>query len=464
MPTSLYPYQEIGAKWLTGKPYALLADEMGLGKSAQVIVACDLLCATNILVLCPAIVRFQWEREFQNFSRWTRKLSVILHGKTIFNGGSGVTICSYDLAIKPIVNTWICQKAWDVVVFDECHYLTNRNARRTDVCFRAIGPQANYLWALSGTPAPNHGGELYPLLRAFGAWHKGYWSFVRRFCITRDTVYGTQIMGTKNIQELRGLLRQHTLRRKVEDVLPDLPTIQFSNVVVEPSPVDLAKWYPEVTAKQKTEAEQMDEIAKQQAVIDSIVSQASTGAQTQQGTLEALAHIAVGVTPSRRYCGLTKTPAVAELIAGELQNGAYSKIVIFAIHRDVIVDLQDRLKQFRPVVIFGGTPAEKRKKFIHSFQTDPRTRVFIGNIQAAGIGIDLFAANQVAMVEASWVPSQNSQAVMRVHRIGQTRPVNVRFFSVVNSTDEFVQRVCMRKTRDLTAILDSPVITNPFED
>jgi SNF2 family DNA or RNA helicase len=94
-------------------------------------------------------------------------------------------------------------------------------------------------------------------------------------------------------------------------------------------------------------------------------------------------------------------------------------------------------------------------------------RVFIGQIQAAGVAIDLSMSHEVAFLEASWVPGENAQAAMRVHHLKQTHPVNIRFFSLADSVDERVQAILRRKTRDLTALFDEPAtvsdpVANPF--
>jgi SWI/SNF-related matrix-associated actin-dependent regulator of chromatin subfamily A-like protein 1 len=120
------------------------------------------------------------------------------------------------------------------------------------------------------------------------------------------------------------------------------------------------------------------------------------------------------------------------------------------------------------MTLYGETPPDKRERHIRCFQNKPKYRVIICNIQAAGTAITLTAAHQVAFAEVSWVPAENAQAAMRVHRIGQTHPVTVRFFGLAGSSDEQVARVLRRKTRDLTAIFDETapeeaVAHNPFD-
>jgi SWI/SNF-related matrix-associated actin-dependent regulator 1 of chromatin subfamily A len=129
--------------------------------------------------------------------------------------------------------------------------------------------------------------------------------------------------------------------------------------------------------------------------------------------------------------------------------------VVFAIHRDVIMYFQECLRAYNPVVVWGGTPPEKKQRFIEKFMYNPRCRIFIGNINAAGTGIDGLqgSCSEVLFLEASWTPASNAQAIMRVHRIGQKNPVRVRFLALAGSIDEKIQTALRRKTAMVDEIL-----------
>jgi SWI/SNF-related matrix-associated actin-dependent regulator 1 of chromatin subfamily A len=129
---------------------------------------------------------------------------------------------------------------------------------------------------------------------------------------------------------------------------------------------------------------------------------------------------------------------------------------VFAVHRDVISILASALRKkfgrFGVVTLFGGTPPRRRQENIDRFQTDPKCRVFIGQVVAAGTAITLTAAHDVLFAEASWNPADNAQAAMRCHRIGQDEPVFVRFVSAAGTIDERIQRVLRRKTETITQL------------
>lgn len=472
MPEPLFPFQEIGAQWLASKRHAFLADEMRVGKTPQAIRACDLVGAERIVVLCPAIARLNWQREFDKFSNQKRTSFVCLTKRDcpILAKLSSITVmCSYDLSIQNMVRRQLGSIHWDVVILDEAHYLKNTDTKRT-VLAHAL--RARHYWRLSGTPAPNHSGELFPFLAHSDAWTHSRELYESTFCVTETfnvkTKYGwipkTKIVGSKNIPQLKALIAPFFLRRRLKDVAKDLPPMLFSDVVVEATEPDIHVWFPNVTLKIDTKAEVMAGIAKEEQALQSILDLTGKGGDGSDA-LAALQN--AKTTTSRRWTVLKKIPAICEIITEELLSNAYAKIVIFAWHRDAIKYLHMKLKQFNPQVVYGGTPALQRDRCVHKFKTYGQVRVFIGNIQAAGVAIDLSCAQEVAFVEASWVPGENAQAAMRVHHLKQTAPVRVRFFSLAGSVDERIQDILRRKTRDLTALFDDPApvaepITNPF--
>lgn len=435
----LFPYQKLGAAALARSTYFLLADEMGLGKSAQAIAACDAINATRIIVLCPAVARANWIREFDRFSTTKRTGVAIFTSKD--KPGPGVTVCSYDLlpALRKVEDA-------DVLIADECHYLKNGKAKRTKAAVE-LAKRAKRAWFLSGTPAPNNVSELWVMLRLFGVYADSFGKFIGEFCHGYESDYGYKITGTKNAPKLRELMRPHMLRRKKEDVMKDLPPINYVDVLVEPTPIDEEIYFVGESMWREHVKEQ-EESLRQLLVLNNATKAYSTNFAN---SLEALAPSLVTL---RRYTGLSKVKGVAAMIRDELDTGVYNKIVIFAVHRDVIVAMREELKDYGAVMLFGGTPPAKREKAIRDFQNSPACKVFIGNIQAAGTAITLTAAHNVVFIESDWVPGNNAQAAMRCHRIGQTRPVYVRFVAAAGSVDEKVTEVIRRKTRDLTKVFD----------
>jgi SWI/SNF-related matrix-associated actin-dependent regulator 1 of chromatin subfamily A len=163
-----------------------------------------------------------------------------------------------------------------------------------------------------------------------------------------------------------------------------------------------------------------------------------------------------GLAELRQYTGMAKVPALLDMVTRELtaklEDGGIDKIVIFACHRAVIESLRQGLRKFGAVTLYGGTAPESRQRNIDKFQNNPKCRVFIANIQAAGTAVTLTAACEVIFAECDWTPANNAQAAMRVHRISQTRPVRVRYATLADSTDEHLTETLRRKTRDELAV------------
>lgn len=455
-----FPYQVAGAEWLASKTQAMLADDMGLGKSAQTIMAADKIKAKNILVVCPASVRINWSREFERFSEVERPVTVLETRKDKVPT-SGVCIVSYDLA-TPLrdyrsgesIRDKLLKVKWDVLIIDEAHYIKDPKAMRTKTLYGRyrfpglIGCAAR-VWRLTGTPAPNNAAELWTHFKTMGITDLSYYDFMFRYCSGFDTNYGYKITGVKNADELRYLMKDNVLRRKKEQVLTELPPIRYQEVTVDRSKVDLVDFYEQIHAAGGERAF-LDEVQIQdrtlKAALAAAMKDSKTSLDARLGVLESLAPSMVTL---RRYIGMAKLPACCDIIAEELESGQLQKIVIFGVHQSVIEGARTRLKKWHPVTLYGGTPPEKRQRNIDRFMNDKACKVFIGNIIAAGTGINLTVASEMAFFEQDWVPANNSQAAMRIHRIGQTRGCRIRIFTLNGSVDEAVQRTLASKSREL---------------
>lgn len=487
---TLMPYQQVGAEWLSQRHDALLADEMGLGKTGQAISACDMIGAKNILVVCKTNAVINWSREFTKFSPMDRPVTLIRTGTD--RPRHGVTVISYDFVTIPrakraiakaklAINVPVAQRraeiarkierdrrellaaikaiAWDVIIIDEAHYLKERESDRTiqvygnETARSGLIHAAKRRWRLTGTPALNNAGELWTHLKTAGVYERPYWDFVFQFCTGFDGDYGYKITGTKNEAQLRLLLDKFMLRRKKDQVMKDLPDVLFSTVTVDKSDVEFDPWFFENYQSIGIEAfqEQLKNIDASLKNSLNSVRGVYKFTPNLMKIIEAYAHT---TSTLRRYIGLAKAPKVLEIIEQELEEGAYQKIVIFAMHQQVIEMARQRFRKYGVVTLYGGTPASKRQANIDSFQNDPKTRVFVGQVHAAGDSITLTAANEIAFIEADWVPATNAQSVARCHRYGQTKKVRVRFFVCAETVDEEVMRVVAQKTREIAKFID----------
>ena len=417
------PYQRTGAAHLANaaRKGALLADEMRLGKCAQAIKACEIVHAHFVTVICPASVVETWRREFKKWSEYSFELEV----------------WSYDMANRGHANRW-CGS--DVLILDEAHALKNTKAKRTQLIYGAkcdgvegLIAQANNVFLLTGTPMPNNPAELYPSLRALhpvlnpkSGKPYSYWQFVNKFCKTRDNGFGLQIVGAKNHEALAAHLKGFMLRRTMAEVKPEVPAIQFDDLFLEAG-VDAAgvlATHPDVERVRRA---------------------------LREGGVEALATIAGHVATLRRLTGLAKVAPVVAWAKDWLEAGG-EKIVLFAHHKEVIDALFHGFNNVIVGRITGETTAKRRTEIIDWFQR-PGVGILIGQLQAAGTGIDLSAAKEMIFVESSWVPSENAQAAARIVSLQEPEPRLVRFATLAGSIDEDIQRAVRRKSEDIVRIM-----------
>lgn len=417
-PLGLYGYQVEGAGFLSGASRGrMLADECGLGKTPQAIEACRAMGASSVRVVCPASVVENWRREFDRF--WP--------------GHPSVEVVSYHKAAAASAGDV------DVLVLDESHMLKTRTAQRTKAIFGekcdgkdGLVARAGRVLLLSATPTPNHPAELWPALHALapetipGKNGKPlpYHGFVAKYCKTRDNGFGIEITGGKNLPELRERIAPFVLRRKKVDVLKDLPPIRFAELPFSSDfkmPPDVAALVPEVEK-----------------------------ALAEKG-VDGLKAIAQHVASLRRITGLAKVGPASEWIRDAL-DGGIEKLVVFAYHREVLQALcVDAARHNIGYACITGATTDRQEE-VDRFKNSGVCRVFFGQITAAGTGINLTSASHLVLLESSWVPAENEQAVMRIHRIGQNRACLVRVASLVGSIDERIQRAVIRKLETINAL------------
>ena len=428
MPEHLFDYQRTGAKFLAENPAAFLADEQGLGKTIQVIAACDALGLTKVVVICPAIAKINWRREFEKWGRVKREVKVF----------------SYDkMTQSKEVRNEIAKFEPDVLVVDEAHYLKNRQAKRTKYLYgqfcRGDGLVrfADRVWLLSGTPFPNDVSDFWTHLKAIWQYPLNFTDYTVYFCKTWNGQFGLKVLGNKaeRMGEFKTILSSVMLRRKAESVLKELPPLWWQDSVVE---VD---GWNDMAHVESDHERQAVELILQNAV-------------TQGDLSDKLNEIAPHMASLRRLTALAKAKPIAAQLAGELDDRAYDKVVVFAYHKAALEALREGLAKFNPAYIVGGMTAGERQAEIDRFQNDQECRVFIGQITACSTAITLTAANQVVFAEMDWVPAVNAQASKRCHRIGQSKPVIVRSFALANSTDEVVARTLAKKAQMISEALD----------
>ncbi|MCA9340795.1 MAG: DEAD/DEAH box helicase, partial [Candidatus Saccharibacteria bacterium] len=388
----LYPYQWEGARWLSGRERGLLADEPGLGKTAQIITACDLVKAKQILVIPPAAVRVAWQREFAVFSMWGHDVTVFPTVESFEQGPKrGVNIINYDLLVRgfekdsfrfrPVMKKWL-DPIWDVTAADEAHGLKERESLRTRVVLenRGIHGRSDRLWLATGTPMPNHPGELWTILCAMGATDLSYNDFIGRYCVMGEYGYSKgqpQGSNPETADELNKILRSVMKRRYKTLVIPQLPPIRVDDFPIPESKIKIEQFFEDALGDK---ARTMAKIKEQEEFVTEVWQRAisSGGKMTMLDMVKVLESVGPSVALYRRWLGAVKASAFIPILEDELKNKAINKVVIFAHHKQVISFLKAKLKHYYPQVLDGSTPSALRQKAIDMFQNDPKARVFIG--------------------------------------------------------------------------------------
>lgn len=444
------PYQVAGIQFaMSCDEGCLLGDPPGLGKTIQAIgyVNASPMVKT-VLVVCPASLRVNWEREWQRWS--TRQDLTLAQFPTI----GDVTIINYDVLGKLL--SLHPDRLWDLVIVDEAHYAKNPKAKRTQNLFalkRAI------VLALTGTPVPNKVIEVFPILQLVSpeAWDPpgtamkkvdgkktyvpvgagggaGFFKFAKHFAGAHEEwVSKTKKVwvfdGASNLNELNEKLRTTCMvRRLKEDVLKDLPP-KTRSVICFPQ----EGFEDEITG----EAKGLTAVLKAKTLDEAAAALTKCKVEFQD------------YSRVRHSLALAKCDLVREHIVSLLEGGV-QKLVVFAHHHDVVERLSTELSPYGVVTMTSETPKEgseqgTRQWAVDTFQSDPATRVIVGTIGTMGVGWTLTASEHVVFAELPLRPADLSQAEDRTHRIGQRGNVVSEILVFDGSVDAHIAKMLVAK-------------------
>lgn len=419
-PQYLKPYQREGVDWLCSqRRHKYLGDDMGLGKTAQIICAADRLNLQRILILCPASIKYNWKREFEKWSTKDRFIYVVNGSKADIPVDADVLIMNYDLfryvKIREGLAAYVAKNgSFDLGVPDEAHFLTNIKTIRADAVLGDGGILrfCAYKWLSSGTPVLNRPIEIYLFVKLLAPDLLGDYreklNFAKRYC---NAFYqpgdGWNFNGASHTGELRERLRGFMLRREKGDVLDQLPSTIHQTIYCDGIRVDLP-----------------DELGEE-----------------------------VPLSTARRQVGEAKIPFIIKHIEELLDS--VKKVVLFCHHTKVIRDVYTQLGRYNPVTVSGADSATQKRDKVDAFVNDPYCRVFIGQIQSAGTGIDGLqkVCHTVVFGEYEWSPGVMDQALDRCRRIGQNEVVLVQYLVVPNSIEEVLVDVVSRKRNVIQKLL-----------
>ncbi|PPF49029.1 MULTISPECIES: DEAD/DEAH box helicase [unclassified Rathayibacter] len=405
----------------------LLADEPGLGKTAQSLLAASVVGAYPLLAVVPNVVKMNWAREVEH---WTpQRRATVIHG----DGGTldafaDVVIVNYDILDRHI--GWLGSLGFRGMVVDEAHFIKNLRSQRSQSVLalasriRETTPGHDPLMiALTGTPLINDVDDFRAIWRFLG------W--------IDETKPGPELMGrleetgltpadTGFYPEAReAVIDLGIVRRKKIDVAADLPSKRIVDLPVELDD-DLGR------SIQKAERELGARMLQRfRAVTSSITHELDDDERERfirivaQSELEESKSAKTGenVFTMVRRIGQAKAALAADY-ASQLARSV-GKVVFFAKHIDVMDQAEDTFekRELTSVSIRGDQTAAFRQTQIDAFNEDPDVSVAVCSLTAAGVGVNLQASSNVVLAELSWTSAEQTQAIDRVHRIGQEEPV-----------------------------------------
>ena len=442
----LRSYQRHGCNWLYQLQYhhlgGILADDMGLGKTHQALGLIDLLAdgKSRFLIVCPAAVLYHWPEKQKAFFP---QLSLVVHhgvGRDLENAlKSRIIVTSYGVMRQDV--DCLGEHRFKLLLFDEMHTLKNKKTATHAAAGRL---QADTVIGLTGTPIENNVQELETLL---GLCLPGIFtaSFIRQQFKGADS--------REQRQYLQKLVAPFILRRTRNQVLVELPECSEDIRVCERSDDQVAAYR---------------EVAEQAA--DTVDEYLDPDQQSNYTTILA------AITHLKQICNHLsqlekcddykqyesgKWDEFTSLVSQCLESG--HKVVVFS-QFTAMLDLIEawvRDNEIGFVDLRGSVAAKERSRRIKQFNGDGEYKVCCASLLAGGTGIDLTGAQVVIHYDRWWNPAKEEQATARVHRMGQTQPVQVYKLITAGTLEEKIHTMIERKRNlatDLIAEDDGSVL------
>lgn len=425
----------------------LLADEPGLGKTAQALMAADVAEAFPLLVVVPNVVKMNWAREV---AKWipSRRATVVHGDGTDIDAFSDVFIVNYDILDRHV--GWLSKFDFRGMVVDEAHFIKNRDSQRSknvQAVAKTIRARLTHplLIALTGTPLINQI-EDFRMIWEFLGWiddKKPLGQLMAKLEATGLTPVDPGFFA----EARRQVVSMGIVRRRKEDVASDIPARRIADI-----PVEL-----DDQATQSIRDAEKALIQRLLARYDRVIEARGTPVDGIDDDLVRLVcHSEIeeskqdnsgeNVFSLVRRIGTAKALMAADYTAQLARN--VGKVVFFAKHIDVLDAAYAHFVErgFQPTQIRGDQSAAARQEAIDKFTNDPDVAVIVCSLTAAGVGVNLQAASNVVLAELSWTSAEQTQAIDRVHRIGQEMPVTAWRILAAQTVDQRIAELIDQKS------------------
>lgn len=413
---TLYPYQVDGVAFLASRGRALLADEMGLGKTLQAIAAMVRLARKDdvrrTLVVCPASLKRQWQREIERFTELRAGSAVVLDGsredrRRRYADPPPVLITSYELCRTDADD--LRAFAPELLILDEAQRIKNWRTKTADAIKRI---PSRHAFVLTGTPLENRLDDLYSLMQVVDPHRFGpLWRFNEDFTHLDER---GRVRGYRGLDELRRRVAPVMLRRRKDDVALELPARIVNRLLVPLS---------------REQRDLHDEAEGRVARLCAIVKKRPLTPQEEQRLMRAFQRMRMSCDAAGLCDHETEgAPKLEELegLLEELCREDGHKVVIFTEWERMQRMAARVCESLRipHVRLHGGVPSGARGALIDRFNEDPACKVFLAT-DAGGTGLNLQIASHLINLDLPWNPAVLAQRIGRVHRIGQRSSVNV---------------------------------------
>ena len=409
-------HQKLAVEKLVGNDKYILADDMGLGKTTATVIASLETGAKKILIICPASLKINWQREIENYT--DRSISIV-EGKKWED--ADFMIINFDILknfhdLKKVKESVVLKHEFDLVIIDEAHYIQNKQAQRTKIA-NDICKKVGRVWLLTGTPMTSRPINYYNLLDLVDSPVAYNWmAYAIRYCEGYQFSVGSRkvwnLNGASNLEELRDRTKTHVLRRLKEDIL-DLPDKILTPV------------YLRLKSKQY------------EALMGEYYDWYNNSEESSSLTVQFSKLMKV-----RQVIAEEKVNDTIEIAENIIEQG--KKVIIFTNFTDTLNKIKSHFGK-SAVALDGKMSKPQRQYSVDQFQENDKIKVFVGNLKAAGVGITLTAAEAVIMNDLSFVPSDHSQAEDRAYRYGQKSNVSVFYPIFENSIEGVIYDILSKK-------------------
>ncbi|MFV0634896.1 DEAD/DEAH box helicase [Demequina sp.] len=458
---ALMPHQaQLVAAASQGHRTFLLADEPGLGKTAQALLAAEAADAYPLLVVAPNVVKMNWAREV---GLWTphRSVSIVQGDGEEVDAFADVIIVNYAVLDRHV--GWFGTHGFRGMVVDEAHFIKNKGSQRSKhvlglaerIRHRTARP---LLMALTGTPLINDVEDF-----------RAIWEFLG--WIDDDKPVGSLMIALEEaglVPSDRGfysaaraaVVDQGIVRRRKIDVAADIPARTVADLAVE---LDGPEGRSIRAAEAKLAARMVESYRRAIAArgdrhpddgIDLDLVRRIAATELKDSSDKKLGE---NVFTMVRRIGQAKASLAADYTAQLVRSAG--KVVFFAKH----IDVMDEAERFfadagiRYASLRGDQSAAVRERNIAAFTKDPEVSVIVCSLLSAGVGVNLQVASNLVLAELSWTDAEQTQAIDRIHRIGQSEPVTAWRIIAAQTIDSRIAELIDSKSGLAARALDGEV-------